>query len=614
MALPLRRHRAGQGLPRRRLAHLRGVPRTSPARPDVLTLGPAAARRAPRVPTIARVTPTPNPLHRTLATIAAGVAALATALGRRRLGRGTRRPPTSRPRRAAPAVAAPALSRIAGADRYATSVAASRAAFPSGTRGAGRLPRVRHVSQRGLRRRRRPPPRLGGAVLLTRPDGIPVVDRRRARPAQPRPDRARRRHRACSRLPSPAAATRYAPTVQRVGGGSARRHLAGPEPVRVRGRPPGPGSPRAAARPTAVVGATAAGAHRSPVIVLDGTLADLPSANAALLRDLGVTSVTVVGSTAAVSARDRGRPAGRRRPGERRARLGRRPRTPWRRGSTRSPGRRWRRARPTWPTAGRRPTPSPEPCSPPARSARSTTRCPTACPAAVRPALAGAGRHPGGTARWRDLGAPARRPARGLPQHRRRLQRLGARQQAERRVPRTLRARRTSSCPSMPYANGHRLRSRRRGRPGPDGRRRRTPRAPGAIGIDTAYRSYATQKALYDKYLALQGPHLDRHLVPAPRVQRAPDRPHGRPAADRPLELQRSTTASTRRRRACGWPGTRGGSGSCCATRRAAPRRPGSASSRGTSASSARPLATGYHDGGWHTYEQFLGQPAAPTY
>ncbi len=52
----------------------------------------------------------------------------------------------------------------------------------------------------------------------------------------------------------------------------------------------------------AVVGATAAGAHRAPVIVLDGRLADLPSANADLLRDLGVTSVTVVGSTAAVSS------------------------------------------------------------------------------------------------------------------------------------------------------------------------------------------------------------------------------------------------------------------------------------------------------------------------
>ena len=35
---------------------------------------------------------------------------------------------------ALPAVEAPALARVAGADRYATSVAASRVAFPSGTR------------------------------------------------------------------------------------------------------------------------------------------------------------------------------------------------------------------------------------------------------------------------------------------------------------------------------------------------------------------------------------------------------------------------------------------------------------------------------------------------
>jgi D-alanyl-D-alanine carboxypeptidase len=26
------------------------------------------------------------------------------------------------------------------------------------------------------------------------------------------------------------------------------------------------------------------------------------------------------------------------------------------------------------------------------------------------------------------------------------------------------------------------------------------------------------------------------------------------------------------------------------------------------------PIARAYRDGGWHTYEQFLGQPAAPTY
>ena len=46
--------------------------------------------------------------------------------------------------------------------------------------------------------------------------------------------------------------------------------------------------PAAPGRPS--LGAAAAGAHRSPVIVLDGRPADLPSANAALLRDLGVTS------------------------------------------------------------------------------------------------------------------------------------------------------------------------------------------------------------------------------------------------------------------------------------------------------------------------------------
>ena len=46
VALPLRRHRAGEGVPRRRLAHLRAVPRRA-RRPDLLT----AAR-----PTVARAT------------------------------------------------------------------------------------------------------------------------------------------------------------------------------------------------------------------------------------------------------------------------------------------------------------------------------------------------------------------------------------------------------------------------------------------------------------------------------------------------------------------------------------------------------------------------------
>ncbi len=58
--------------------------------------------------------------------------------------------------------------------------------------------------------------------------------------------------------------------------------------------------------------------------------------------------------------------------------------------------------------------------------------------------------------------------------------------------------------PSMPYADGHKLRS--------DAAAALARMASGSyaagvgrIGIDTAYRSYATQKALYDKYLALKG-------------------------------------------------------------------------------------------------------------
>ena len=52
----------------------------------------------------------------------------------------------------------------------------------------------------------------------------------------------------------------------------------------------------------AVVAATAAAAHRSPLLVVDGDADGLPAAHADLLRELGVSSVTVVGPSAAVSA------------------------------------------------------------------------------------------------------------------------------------------------------------------------------------------------------------------------------------------------------------------------------------------------------------------------
>ena len=51
----------------------------------------------------------------------------------------------------------------------------------------------------------------------------------------------------------------------------------------------------------AVVAASVAAANRSPVLVVDGAAGGLPAAHAGLLRDLGVTDVTVVGPATAVS-------------------------------------------------------------------------------------------------------------------------------------------------------------------------------------------------------------------------------------------------------------------------------------------------------------------------
>ena len=64
----------------------------------------------------------------------------------------------------------------------------------------------------------------------------------------------------------------------------------------------------------------------------------------------------------------------------------------------------------------------------------------------------------------------------------------------------------------------------RRPRPSPRWRAASVEAGAGRIGIDTAYRSLATQDALYDEVARPSRPGLDRHLVPAARVQRAPDR------------------------------------------------------------------------------------------
>ena len=199
-----------------------------------------------------------------------------------------------------------------------------------------------------------------------------------------------------------------------------------------------------------------------------------------------------------------------------------------------------------------------------------------------------------------------------MPQHRHGIQRLGARQQAQRLVPTQLRARATSSCRRCrtPTATGC---APTRRPPWPGWPPASYAEGAGRIGIDTAYRSYATQKALYDKYLALRGrtwtdtwylragysehqTGLTVDLLPIGRSNCTindciDETPAGRLAGEERVAVRVP-------------PALREG--------------PDLDDRVGFEPWHFRyvggPARQGYHDGGWHTYEQFLGQPAAPTY
>ena len=199
-----------------------------------------------------------------------------------------------------------------------------------------------------------------------------------------------------------------------------------------------------------------------------------------------------------------------------------------------------------------------------------------------------------------------------MPQHRRALQRLGAGQQAQRRVAQELRPvaprRAVDAVRRQPPAALGCRRGPRRGWP-----RRRTPAGAGRVGIDTAYRSYDTQKALYAKYLALRGrtwtdtwylragysehqTGLTVDLLPIGRSNcRINDcideTPQGVWLARNAWRLRLHPALRE-------GPHVDHGVGF----------EPWHFRYVGTA------LAKAYHDGGWHTYEQFLGEPAAPTY
>ncbi len=397
---------------------------------------------------------------------------------------------------AVPAVAAPTLVRVSGADRYATSVAASRAAFASGVRapvvylvsGASQVEGYSAVAAAAAQ---------GGAVLLTRPDGIPSS----VAAELDRLDPGRIVLVGSTTTISGAVATaarRYSPDVRRVGAGSRERtsqalnRAAFTSATRAWVVPGGSAN-------DSVVGAVAAGAHRSPVIVLDGRLADLPSANASLLRDLGVTSVTVVGAVSAGIESDLRTLVGSgnvvRASGPDRYAV-----------SARVDALAWPALAPgtAYLADGRDTTNAFAGALLAARTQRPLYyTVPYCVPPTVRPALTGAGVTRlallGGEASVRVL-AGRLEPCRSIDAASSTWVLVNKRNAISPKsyVPAHL------VVPSMPYADGQKLRS--------DAAAALAKMAAasyaagaGRVGIDTAYRSYDTQKALYAKYLALKG-------------------------------------------------------------------------------------------------------------
>lgn len=543
-----------------------------------------------------------KPVHRPRNRAAVAAAVLAVVLSAPTAGPAAGAVPT-----ALPAVDSPTLARVAGADRYATSVAASRVAFPTGTT-APVVFLVSGTAQATATAAVTAAAQLGGSVLMTRPDGIPSVTAAEL----DRLDPGRIVLVGDTSVLSTAvaqSATRYAPAVQRVGtAGAASTAQALNRFAFSSAGAAWVVTSRSAT--DAVVGATAAGAHRSPVVVLDGTLADLPAANRSLLQDLGVTSVTVVGSTAAVSAGIESdlrdllgtgnvvRAAG----ADRYAVSARVNALAW---PAMAPGT-------AYLANGRETTSALAGALLAARQKRPLyLTVPFCVPASVRPALKG----PGVTRVALLGGEPSVRLLAGRLEACRSIDTASSvwvlvnkrnPLSPRRFVPSNL------VVPSMPYAGSHRLRS--------DAAAALARMAAGSyaagagrIGIDTAYRSYDTQKALYDKWLALRGrtwtdtwylragysehqTGLTVDLLPIGRSNCTindciDETPQGVWLARNAwrygflLRYEKGRTSTT-------------GVGF----------EPWHFRFVGT------PLAKAYHDGGWHTYEQFIDEPAAPTY
>ncbi|HYN67867.1 MAG TPA: D-alanyl-D-alanine carboxypeptidase family protein [Ornithinibacter sp.] len=501
----------------------------------------------------------------------------------------------------------PPQGRLAGDDLYAMSVAASRAAFP----GTARAPVVFLVSGESQAQAYGAVPAaaaLGGAVLLTRPDGIPRVTA--AELDRLDPDRiVLVGGGTVIRAAVARAAATHAPDVERVDGDSragtslalARFAFGTATKAWVVSRD----------HPEhAVVAAAAAAGQRSPVLVVDGDAAALPAAHAALLRDLGATDVTVVGPTSAVStgiADDLedlvGSGGVRRASGADRYAVAAKVNA---------------LARPSlsegvaYLANGRKPTTAFVGAFLAGLSQRPLHySLPYCVPASVRPALVGTGVSRvvlvGGESSVRRL-AGRLEPCRSIEDPSSTWVLVNKRNGLSPRgfVPSDLRV------PAMEHAGGHELRA--------DAAKALATMAAasvdagvGRIGIDTAFRSYATQDALYDSRVASRGrawadtwylrPGYSEHqtgltvdLLPIGRSNCTindciDETPQGVWLARNAwrhgfiLRYERGHTSTT-----------------------------GVGFEPWHFRYVGKPLAEAYRDGGWNTLEAFLDEPAAPSY
>lgn len=202
---------------------------------------------------------------------------------------------------AAATVASPRVSRLSGSDRYATSVAASRAAFATGTH-----PPVMYLvsGTSPLQALSATPAAVhqGGGVLMSRPDGIPAVvaaELTRLAPASivvvgPASDMS------ATVLDQ---AKRYAPDVRRIG--ATNRYTTAHALVRHSFAKGSGGQGWLATGQNWVDGiaaGTAAASHRAPLLTIDGRASALPTATITLIRTLKLTSMTIVGGPTSVSS------------------------------------------------------------------------------------------------------------------------------------------------------------------------------------------------------------------------------------------------------------------------------------------------------------------------